>query len=97
MKDITDEAIVIRVQSGDAESFAMLVERYEQKMLRYTKRFLFQMEDTEDLVQEVFLKAFVNIKSVDTTRKFSSWLYRIAHNESINALKKKKKRACTIL
>ena len=91
MKDITDEAIVIRVQSGDAESFAMLVERYEQKMLRYTKRFLFQMEDTEDLVQEVFLKAFVNIKSVDTTRKFSSWLYRIAHNESINALKKRKK------
>ena len=40
-------------------------------------------------MQEVFIKVYVNIKSFDTTRKFSSWLYRIAHNEFINAVKKK--------
>jgi len=58
-------------------------------MRRYATRFLFNLEDAEDLVQEVFIKAFTNIQSFDSKRKFSSWLYRIAHNTFINAIKKK--------
>src|SRR3989344_7878676 len=86
----SDEALAKRVQGGDAELFGLLVGRYEQKMLRYAKRFLFAAHDAEDLVQEVFLKAFTNIQSFDATRRFSPWLYRIAHNEFINAIKRKK-------
>lgn len=85
----TDEEIVLLVQSGDSESFGILVERYEAKMIRYGKRFLLNRHDAEDLVQEVFIKAYTNILSFNAKKKFSPWLYRIAHNEFINAIKKR--------
>lgn len=85
----SDEDIVREVQTGAGEAFGVLVERYEDKMKRYARRFLFGYDEAEDVVQEVFLKAYTNIYSFDATRKFSSWLYRIAHNEFINAIKKK--------
>ena len=84
-----DEEIAVRVISGDGESFGLLVERYEAKITRYARKFLFDIEDSKDLVQEVFIKAYVNIRSFDPSRKFSPWIYRIAHNEFINAGKKR--------
>jgi RNA polymerase sigma-70 factor (ECF subfamily) len=87
----TDEEIAKLVQRGDVESFRILVERYEPKMARYAKRFLFAADDAKDLLQEIFIKTYVNIKSFDAERRFSPWIYRIAHNEFVNALKKKKK------
>ena len=87
----TDEEIAARVQGGETESFALLVERYEAKMLRYARRFLFGFEDAEDLAQEVFIKAYINIQGFNTRRRFSPWLYRIAHNEFINAIKKRRR------
>ncbi len=88
---LTDEQVVRIVQSGKAESFGILVKRYQAKMLRYARRFLFNYHDIEDLVQEVFIKAYTNIQSFDASRKFSAWLYRIAHNQFVNAIKKKGK------
>lgn len=79
------------VQSGKIELFGFLVQRYEAKIRRYAGKFLFGYNDIDDIIQEVFLKAYVNIQSFDVSRKFSSWLYRIAHNEFINAIKKRKK------
>ena len=89
MADKTDEAIAKLVQNGDNQEFGLLVERYEQKMFRYARKFLLNPQDSEDLVQEVFIKAFINIQGFNARRRFSPWLYRIAHNEFINALKKK--------
>lgn len=91
MPERTDEEIAVEVQEGGAESFRILIERYEPKMARYAKRFLFATDDAQDLVQEIFIKAYVNIRSFDVTRRFSPWIYRIAHNEFVNALKKKTK------
>ncbi len=91
-----DEEIAAQVQKGDIETFQLLVERYEQKMGRYARRFLFDGDEAKDLVQEVFIKAYVNIQGFDTDRRFSPWLYRIAHNEFVNALKKKKKERANI-
>lgn len=85
----TDEEIARDVQSGKMESFGILVRRYEAKMMRYSRKFLFGYDDAADVVQEVFLKAYVNIQSFNASKKFSSWLYRIAHNEFINAIKKR--------
>ena len=93
----TDEEIAVQVQLGNRKSFGILVKRYGIKMMRYAKKFLFGYEDAEDLVQEVFIKAYSNIQSFDTSRKFSSWLYRIAHNEFINAIKKKGKEHLPLL
>lgn len=87
----TDEQIARLVQQGDGEAFGELVERFESRLKRYARRFLFGYTDSEDQVQEVFLKAYINIQSFDTTRSFSSWIYRIAHNEFINAIKRKGK------
>ncbi len=85
----TDEQLATAIQAGQIAIFGELVERYEQKLIRYAKRFLFGYEDSQDMVQDVLLKAYANLNSFDTNRKFSSWLYRIAHNEFINAIKKK--------
>lgn len=87
--DERDEDIAIRVQGGDAQIFQVLVSRYDEKLKRYAKRFLFDMDDAQDLVQDVFVKVYIKIKTFDATRKFSPWLYRVAHNEFVNALKKK--------
>lgn len=89
MAGITDEEISRKVQAGEVHAFGVLIERYEEKLKRYARRFLFDAEEAKDLVQEVFIKAYMNIKSFDATRRFSPWLYRVAHNEFVNAGKKK--------
>lgn len=87
---LTDEQIAKKVQQGDVESFGVLVERYEAKMLRYARRFLFT-DAAEDMVQEVFLKVYQNIKSFNPEMRFNPWIYRVAHNEFINKIKKRGK------
>ncbi|HUO50431.1 MAG TPA: RNA polymerase sigma factor [Candidatus Paceibacterota bacterium] len=87
----TDESIALRVQHGDADLFGELVERYEEKLMRYARKFLRDPDDAKDIVQEVFIKAYENIQSFDATRRFSPWIYRIAHNEFVNEIKKRSK------
>jgi RNA polymerase sigma-70 factor (ECF subfamily) len=88
--DVSDTDIVKKVQNGDVEAFGELVIRYEKKIDRYLSKFLYVSEDAEDILQDVFLKVYSNIQSFDTTQPFSPWIYRIAHNEAINFLKKRK-------
>lgn len=90
VEEITDEEIVAKVQNGDIESFGILMKRYESKLTRYGTKFMANRDDIKDLVQEVFIKVYVNIKSFDIGKRFSPWIYRIAHNEFINSVKKKK-------
>ena len=87
----SDEEIVALVQAGDIDLFGVLIHRYKEKMIRYARKFLSDNEDINDITQEIFIKVYTNIQDFDTRRKFSSWLYRIAHNELVNALKKRKK------
>ena len=91
LSERNDEEVAAQVQKGDIESFRILVERYEPKMTRYAKRFFFDGDEGKDLVQEVFIKAYVNIQSFDASRRFSPWIYRIAHNEFVNNIKKRQK------
>ena len=67
------------------------MQRYEAKLARYAKKFLTHPDDCQDVVQEVFIKAYTNIKSFDHSRRFSPWIYRIAHNEFINTIRKKQR------
>jgi len=89
---MTDEEITLKVQGGDAEAYGDLISRYEAKLMRYARKFLSDKEDATDIVQDIFIKAYENIQSFDATRRFSPWIYRIAHNEFVNALKKKASR-----
>lgn len=89
MSDVSDEDIARRVQDGEQELFGILIERYESKLKRYGTKFFSNAEDVTDLVQDAFLKAYQNIKSFDTALRFSPWMYRIAHNEFVTALRKR--------
>ena len=91
----TDEEIALRVQKGDTEAFGELVERYEAKLLRYARKFLLDPDDAADIVQDIFIKSYENLQSFDASRRFSPWIYRIAHNEFVNELKKRDSRKTT--
>ncbi len=88
----SDEEIMIGV-SADPELFGVLIERYEVKLTRYLLRIMPGLrEEVDDLLQEVFIKAYVHVNGFDPKQKFSSWIYRIAHNEAVSWLRKKKAR-----
>lgn len=86
---LSDEKLAEQICQGDKELFGELVDRYEAKLTRYVKKFTLNKDDVSDIVQTIFIKAYTNLQSFDTTRSFNSWIYRIAHNESVNYLKKK--------
>ena len=92
---MSDEDLARKVQSGDTEAFGELVGRYQEKLLRYARKFLLDPDDAQDIVQDIFIKAYHNMQSFDTSRRFSPWIYRIAHNEFINELKKRQSRKTT--
>lgn len=91
LKKLTDEEIVKLVILKDKNLYSELVNRYENKLLRYVKYITNNNHKTEDIVQETFIKAFVNLKGFNKKLRFSSWIYRITHNQAINALEKHKK------
>ena len=70
-----------------------MIERYEDKLTRYIRRISgVSLESVEDIVQDVFMKVYINLNSYDPEKSFSSWIYRIAHNETINYWRKNKKK-----
>lgn len=84
-----DEDLVRLIIEGNKDLIGELIERYEMKLTRYVKRFTQHTDDVSDIIQIVFIKTYINLKSFDTSRSFNSWIYRIAHNESVTYLKKK--------
>jgi RNA polymerase sigma-70 factor, ECF subfamily len=86
----TDEAIVARVVGGDIDIFALLIGRYEPKLLRYATYLIHDQMTAHDVVQDTFIKAYQNLQGFNPKYKFSSWIYRIAHNEAMNTVKKSK-------
>jgi len=84
----TDEQLVDEVRSNDQELYSHIVDRYQAKLMRYANYLIFDEHIATDVVQETFIKVFVNLNSFDTRKKFSSWIYRIAHNEAMNSVKK---------
>lgn len=83
---LSDEAIVTIVRSKDVELFRILMERYQDKLIRYVEFLIKDREKAQDAVQETFIAAFTNLRGFDTARSFSSWIYRIAHNKAMNAV-----------
>ncbi|MBP2241618.1 RNA polymerase sigma-70 factor (ECF subfamily) [Cytobacillus eiseniae] len=88
------EAIVKKrikqVLKGDQDAYAEVVEIYGDKVFHICYRMLGNRHEAEDIAQEAFLRAYVNIHSFNINLKFSSWLYRIATNLCIDRIRKKK-------
>lgn len=88
---------VIALVLRDKEFFGVLIRRYESRITNYVRRIAGGNEEMiEDIVQNIFIKAFVNINSFQKGKNFGSWLYGIAHNECIDNWRKYKKHAGNI-
>lgn len=88
-QELTDEAVVIKALA-DKEQFGVLMDRYETKLRRYIARLGIRNPDDQlDVLQDIFIKVYRNLNGFDPKLKFSSWIYRIAHNEAISAYRKK--------
>ena len=88
----SDEQIVSLVLKGEKDSYREIIRRYEEKLSRYLHKFISDGDDIEDILQIVFIKAYKNLYGFDINKKFSSWIYRITHNEAVNHLKKSRKK-----
>lgn len=84
--DKQDVECVRRVLAGDTDAFEELVGRYQKPVFNAVCRMVHDADDAEEIAQTVFLKAFTNLRNFDQSRRFFSWLYRIAMNDSINFL-----------
>jgi RNA polymerase sigma-70 factor (ECF subfamily) len=83
--------IIHQVLEGNIESFRFIVERYERPIVRMIRNLINNRESCEDIAQDVFFSAYRKLASFDPARSnFSTWLFTIARNKSINAIRKKR-------
>ncbi len=90
LSNLTDEQLVKNICDFNQENYKFLVNRYQKKIHDYL--FFLVKDDflAKEATQEAFIKAFINLRSFNFNFKFSSWLFRIAHNETINLIVKNK-------
>lgn len=81
-----------RIQAGHEEGFSLLVNKHTGGVFRIAMGFVHNKQDAEDITQDVFVKAWEGLSGFDERSSFTTWLYRITINESLNYLKKKKRR-----
>ena len=90
---LSDEALIAECKK-DPKNFAVLVERYVPKLTHYIRRrSSATSHDIDDLLQNIFIKVYRNLNEYDTSLLFSSWIYRISHNEMIDWYRREKRRA----
>lgn len=85
-----ESALVAKARQGDADAFNQLVTRYERKIFRLARHITQSDEDAEDVLQETFLKAFEHLPDFQGQSKFYTWIVRIAVNEALMKLRKRK-------
>ena len=87
----SDGAAVVRAQSGDGDAFRVLVERHSRSVFRLAFRMTGNEQDAEDVVQETFLRAYKQLGHYESRSSFSTWLYRIASNYSLDLIRMRKR------
>lgn len=86
---LSDQAVVTKALV-EQRYFGEIVDRYQEKLARYILRLgVRNPDDRDDVLQEIFVKVYRNLNAFDTSLSFSSWIYRIAHNEAISWYRKK--------
>src|SRR5438445_7580586 len=90
----SEKALIERVRSGDTEAFAGLVDRYQGPLIGFLFNMIRDADTARDLAQESFVKAFTAIRAFETRNQasFSTWLFAIARNGCLDALRKRKRR-----
>ena len=88
--EVTDAAVVAQVLAGDRDAFRVLVERHSRSLFHVVYRMCTNQEDTEEIVQETFLRAFKALPRFELRANFATWIYRIAVNRTLDFLSAKK-------
>ena len=93
---LEDDQYVISAIKGDQEAFKRLMDKYQKPLYYHVLKMVKNHEQVEDIVQESFMKAFSNLSSYNTNYAFSTWMYRITTNHTIDFLRKKKLQTTSI-
>lgn len=88
---LSDEMLACKTLQGELSAFEELVNRYKNLIFTIVYRMVGQYQEAEDITQEVFITVFDKLYQFDSNKKFKPWIYKIATNASISALRKKKK------
>lgn len=94
MENITDEYIIylFRDEKQETQAFRLLVEKYKERLYWHIRKILISHEDTDDILQNVFVKIWQGLKEFRFESKLYTWMYRIATNESLNFLSEKRRK-----
>lgn len=92
-RTVEDTDLITRVRKGDVEAYNLLVSRWEKRVFNYLLRLTGSPDASLDLSQDVFLKAWQNIRKLDDAARFGPWLFRIAHNEAYSLFRKRRPEA----
>lgn len=87
----SDSVAVARARSGDGDAYRQLVERHSRSVFRLAYRMTGNEQDSEDVVQETFLRAFKQLHRYESRSSFATWLYRIAANYSLDLVRRRKR------
>ena len=85
---MTESEIVSLILQGDRNKFRILVERHQPMVFRTCMGFLHNKDDADDLTQDIFIQAYQSLQGFKGTASFSTWIYRIAVNASLNKMRK---------
>ncbi|WP_372367421.1 RNA polymerase sigma factor [Candidatus Uabimicrobium sp. HlEnr_7] len=86
-----DERLIAYYLQGNKFAFSVIVSRYEQQLINYVYRFVYQKQTAEDIVQDTFIKVLISINRFNNKFRFRSWLYKIATNLALNKIRTEKK------
>ena len=87
-REVEDRDLIAKARKGHVDAYNVLVSRWEKRVFNYLLRLVSNREDAMDVSQDVFLKAYQNLRKLDDPAKFPGWLFRIAHNEAFSLLRK---------
>ncbi len=90
LRAVEDTDLIRKARQGDVEAYNLLISRWEKRVYNYLLRITGDREEALDLSQDVFLKAYQNIRKLDDPGRFAPWLFRIAHNEAFSAFRKRR-------
>jgi RNA polymerase sigma-70 factor (ECF subfamily) len=87
---VTDEELIERFQRGEVMAYEVLVKRHKERLLNFVYRFIGNLQDSEDIVQETFVRLYIHKNSYQPSAKFITWLFTIAGNLAKSELRKRK-------
>jgi RNA polymerase sigma-70 factor (ECF subfamily) len=90
LRAVEDADLIRKACRGNVDAFNLLISRWERRVYNYLLRLVANREDALDLSQDVFLKAYQNLRKLEDPARFGPWLYRIAHNEAYSLFRKRR-------